>query len=570
MTARDDVEPFALAAVHAEVMQVGADLDLERVLQAVTDTGTRLSGAQVGAFFYNAVDATGRMYRLHVVSGVSADVFRDLPEPRITELFEPTFSGDRTVRVADLDTGAYRGRLPRGHLPVRSYLATPVVGSDGEVIGALLFGHPDPGAFDERSEDLVVVVAAQAAIAIENARLFEQEQTARQQAERAAERLAVLNEVTARLATSVGVTDALDAVADTVAGAYRATRMAVFLRGDETVHGVTSTRLPGIPAGESAPSDTVLQLPMVTRDEEIGALVLAWDDAPALAPADHELLVSAAGQLTSAVERARLYDAEATARRRLRRHVAELTEASLTLQRSLLPDTLPVVAGISTAVRYLPAAADAEVGGDWYDVVPSLNGTLTLAIGDVQGHNMQAAAEMGRLRTTLRAYLAEGHSAAEALARTNQLTANQHEAMLATCCLLTIDPATGQLGLVRAGHPLPVLRRADGTLCELAEGAGPPLGVDVDQRWDQELVQLRCGDRLVLYTDGLVDARGPGSVDRVEVLLAAVEAVADLPAEAAADELLRRMRNHNEDDVALLVCDYSHPQHLAERLSPDF
>jgi serine phosphatase RsbU (regulator of sigma subunit) len=433
-----------LTSVPAEMLRVGADLDLQRVLQSVTDTGTHLSGAQFGAFFYNAVDATGEKYHLHVVSGAEAASFQKMPAPRITELFEPTFSGESTVRVDDLVDGPYRGQMPPGHLPVRSYLATPVIGRDATVIGSLLFGHQEPDVFDERTETVVEAVAAQAAIAVENARLFEQEQAARRDAEEA--------------------------------------------------------------------------------------------------------------------------------REQLRRHVAEVTEASLTLQRSLLPTDQPVVPGVTTAVRYLPAVAHAEVGGDWYDVIVTGDATVTLAIGDVQGHNMQAAAEMGRLRTTLRAYLAEGHPPAEALARTNRLTASSaadSEGLLATCCLISVDLRSGEGRIVRAGHPLPVLRRADGVLAELGALEGSPLGLFPDETWKEEQLRLRHGDRIVLYTDGLVDVRGAEVGDRVDELLHAVDRAAALSPDDAADEILRTFGRGNEDDVALVVCDLAPLDHLVTVTTPE-
>ena len=164
---RDDAD---LLLSLSEVLN--ADLDLQRILQVATDAATTLSGAQFGGFFYNGRDEQGHLYTSHVVSGVDAGAFADLPQPRITALFEPTFSGRGTVRVDDLTADPRLSGMPPRHLTVRSYLATPVVSRTGEVIGALLFGHAAPSVFDQRSERVVRSVAAQTAVAIENARLL--------------------------------------------------------------------------------------------------------------------------------------------------------------------------------------------------------------------------------------------------------------------------------------------------------------------------------------------------------------------------------------------------------------
>jgi signal transduction histidine kinase len=158
---------------------VAAELDLERVVQIVTDAGTELSGAAFGSFFYNRTDEKGETYWLYTISGVPREDFAKFPMPRNTAVFRPTFSGEGIVRSDDILKDSRYGRnepyngMPKGHLPVRSYLAVPVVSRSGEVLGGLFFGHPEPAIFTDRSERLVAGIASQAAIAIDNARLFE-------------------------------------------------------------------------------------------------------------------------------------------------------------------------------------------------------------------------------------------------------------------------------------------------------------------------------------------------------------------------------------------------------------
>jgi PAS domain S-box-containing protein len=161
--------------------EISADVDMKKLVQRVTDIGTELSGAQFGAFFYNVINTSGESFLLYTISGVSREAFSKFPMPRNTKIFEPTFSARGTVRYDDVTAQPHYGQnapyhgMPHGHLPVRSYLATPVVNPfTGEAIGGLFFGHPDVGVFTAESEQLIEGVALQAAIAMSNARLFEE------------------------------------------------------------------------------------------------------------------------------------------------------------------------------------------------------------------------------------------------------------------------------------------------------------------------------------------------------------------------------------------------------------
>jgi signal transduction histidine kinase/ActR/RegA family two-component response regulator len=170
------------AAVTATLNEVGAivaaDLDREKVVQAVTDAATELTTAEFGAFFYNLVDDRGESYMLYTISGVPREMFSKFPMPRNTDLFGPTFKGTGVVRCDDVTKDPRYGHnpphygMPRGHLPVRSYLAVPVKGRAGDVIGGLFFGHSQPGQFSQHHERLAIGVASWASVALENARLY--------------------------------------------------------------------------------------------------------------------------------------------------------------------------------------------------------------------------------------------------------------------------------------------------------------------------------------------------------------------------------------------------------------
>jgi PAS domain S-box-containing protein len=170
------------AAITEALNNVGAvvasDLDRNKVVQAVTDAATELTTAEFGAFFYNVVNDAGESYMLYTISGVPREAFSKFPMPRNTEVFEPTFKGTGVVRSADITQDPRYGKnppyhgMPRGHLPVRSYLAVPVKGRAGEVIGGLFFGHSAVERFTEHHERLALGVASWAAVALENARMF--------------------------------------------------------------------------------------------------------------------------------------------------------------------------------------------------------------------------------------------------------------------------------------------------------------------------------------------------------------------------------------------------------------
>jgi signal transduction histidine kinase len=191
--ARADAE--AARAELEALNQVGTalaqELDVERIVQTVTDAATTLTGAQFGAFFYNVVDKQGEKLTLYTLSGAPREAFEDFGHPRPTPVFAPTFYGTGIVRSDDITKDPRYGQMaphygqPPGHLPVHSYLAVPVTSRTGDVFGGLFFGHSEVGVFDERAERVVSGIAGWAAIAMDNARLYEAERKARGEAEEA-------------------------------------------------------------------------------------------------------------------------------------------------------------------------------------------------------------------------------------------------------------------------------------------------------------------------------------------------------------------------------------------------
>ncbi|MEP9361285.1 ATP-binding protein [Sphingomonas sp. KR3-1] len=205
-----------LEIVNQAGSAITGDLDAARVAQTAVDAGVALSGAQFGAFFYNVRDAKGESYMLYAISGVPRSEFEKFPMPRNTQVFAPTFDGTGIVRSDDITQdpryghNAPRKGMPEGHLPVRSYLAVPVKTPAGEVIGGLFYGHAEAGRFSDAQEDSLASLAGQAALAMDNARLFEaaEREIARRTEVEAA--LQLLNDrLEARVAEAIGEREAV-------------------------------------------------------------------------------------------------------------------------------------------------------------------------------------------------------------------------------------------------------------------------------------------------------------------------------------------------------------------------
>ena len=168
-----------MEALNAVGAAVASELDREKIVQTVTDAATTLTTASMGAFFYTVTDPkSGESFLLHTLSGAGKGAFESFPQPRATALFGPTFRGEGVTRIADVHADPRYGKsapyhgMPKGHPPVRSFLAVPVKGRDGAVLGGLFFGHPQAGIFTDQHERLAVGIASWASVALENAHLY--------------------------------------------------------------------------------------------------------------------------------------------------------------------------------------------------------------------------------------------------------------------------------------------------------------------------------------------------------------------------------------------------------------
>jgi PAS domain S-box-containing protein len=765
-------ESAAVETLHLVGQALVSHLDVESTLQATVDAAVTATGASFGAFFYNVVNEAGEALQLYTLSGAERAHFDQFGMPRNTRIFAPTFAGEAPVRSDDITADERYGHnaphtgMPTGHLPVRSYLAVPVRSRTGDVLGGIFLGHPDPAVFGERDERIAVGIAAQAAVAIDNARLYEGEQRARRDAEAAADRVTRLQAVTAQLVDVRQLDDIVDTVVAVVGAASEARRVALYLvegstltlraawgfddsqqdgwsavdgDGDSPAARVVRDRQPvflegpgdgrstgpGTAADGQSPATALL--PLLLEGRAVGVLGVGYGEARPFAAADRQFLQALAGQVAQAVDRVRLDEAEERARQAARdatarvaflaeasrllagsldyqttlqaltglvvpfvadamsvcivrdqtlelvasahrdpaaqevtrrvtetslsqpgnqyqlaletgepvffpvipdqvlvdaaggdetrlaemramaftsgvlvpmqvadrpigvlalvtttasdrvlteddvRFVRELAdraalavynaltyhrerETAVTLQRSLLPQQLPTIGGVTVDATYSPGTEGTEIGGDWYDVIPLPGDRIGIVIGDVMGRGVRAAAVMGQLRATVRAYALEDHPPAVLVSHLDRIVQALEEGQLATCLYAVYDPLTRELRLTSAGHLPPLIATPDGEIRYLDVEPSLPLGIGGVEH-PETVVVVPGGSTLLMYTDGLVESRTSSITEGMDALLQAVATVLPAGGPGMTDLLLRKLgrAEGHDDDTALLA-----------------
>lgn len=321
-------------------------------------------------------------------------------------------------------------------------------------------------------------------------------------------------------------------------------------------------------------------LPLIAQGRPVGALGLLYTREGDFNAEERNVLMALGSGIAQSLQRAILFEQE-----------HDLAEG---LQKAMLPRRIPDVAGAVIAVRYRAARMGRDIGGDWYDVVPLGEGRVGVMIGDVEGHDTDAAAVMGQLRIALRAYIAEGHTPGAAMARASAFLRDLETERFATCTYADIDLTSGMAQLVRAGHLDPVVRRGDGSCHRVQVAGGLPLGLRVREPdapgkagaggraaaggeagaggsgdpgvsvavgtgsaagtgYPVTSLELHPGDTLLLCTDGLTERPGADPDTGVRELM---EAVRDGPAdvEELADVLCDLVGDSGGgDDMALLL-----------------
>lgn len=231
-------------------------------------------------------------------------------------------------------------------------------------------------------------------------------------------------------------------------------------------------------------------------------------------------------------------------------------QTSLTLQRAMLPASIPEEARGRVAARYLPASSSLSVGGDWYDVAALPDGRLAVAVGDVVGQGLQAAAVMGQLRSALSAVTVADVGPGNALRVLDRFARQMEQATATTAVKVVLDLEQLTATYSSAGHLPPLLQHADGTIEPLDQALGPPLATtDEAEPRPQATAHFSPGAKLVLYTDGLVERRTEDLTDGVARLEACLRAHPDLNAENLVDRLVAEVRDPGlaADDTAVLV-----------------
>lgn len=457
---------------------------------------------------------------------------------------------------------------------LESALVVPLM-FDDTGIGALtlLSRHK----LDNYAQDTAIELGRRASAALSHARAFQAERDAKRLSDDARKRLNLLSQVSELLSRSLEWRTVFREVVELLAPASADFVSIALLEGGTMQTVASSTDLqPMRPAPEPrtrtvpgqsefypdvhlmrrysggsralrSVTDTTdgsfIRVPIFgTGGDAIGALVLSTEARRRLSADDLELAEELGRRIGMYLENARLFERE--------------REIARSLQRSLLPSELPMVPGVLFAAHCMSGGSDLDVGGDWYDIIPLPRGQVGFAVGDVAGRGVLAAASMGQLRSSLRAYMVEGLGPADALSRLNAFMLSQEKMEFATVAVGVLHCATGHVRFSSAGHLPPLVVDANDGAHLRDVPSALPVGIVGDGRFIETEFDLRPGQALALYTDGLVETRS-GDIDDATSRLR--ETLSQEPVNA--DTLLQRAMEHvpaqRADDVTCLVVHYA-------------
>ncbi|WP_371494317.1 SpoIIE family protein phosphatase [Kitasatospora sp. NBC_00374] len=493
---------------------------------------------------------------------------------------------------------------------VRSLMVVPLIARGAAVGVATFYRSVTDRPYDEEDLTLAAELAARAAVSIDNALLYTRERDAAEQRQRALEaagaaqqRLALLNEASTRIGTTLDLhrtaQELVEVVVPRFADFTTVDVLESVLQGDDPdpvpTDGSVLMRAIAIgeideegrmaeaadPIGGTSQSAKLYAQSLRTGrsilvphvDEPALQRIVAHPDRvqPSLEAGVHSYLMVpllARGTVLGGAEfiRTRNPDPFTAADVALAEELAARAavcidnarlyrrerDTALTLQRSLLPQDVHRTPGLEIAYRYLPSSVISEVGGDWFDVVPLSGGRVALIVGDVMGHGIRAAATMGQLRTVARTLITLDIDPARVLRRLDDATAAIGEGQFATCVCVVFDPVDRVCTAATAGHLPPVLSAPDGTTRLLTIPPGAPLGVG-GVPFDSMNFTLPEDGLLVLYTDGLVERRGQDLDEGMDLLCRTVAARSGT-LEETCDEVIDVLGAHNgQDDVAVIM-----------------
>ncbi len=512
-------------------------------------------------------------------------------EPRVSPVMTDQFLRDTTR-----DERHYE--IVR-ELGFSSYMSVPL-NARGRTLGSFtLVSCSSERTFDERDLAVATEVANHAAIAVDNARLYHDQQRARAEAESTAERLRQLQRLSARLSAAVSVSQVAAVMRDTpllgldtpsrgiwlldrpertlrlvpgsepgtIAPRFTEIRLDAALPVAEVARTGAPIFVPSLgerderfPALRDARTDahSFAALPLVAEGEVIGVVVLAFAEAREFEDDEERMFAAVSAQCAQALSRAVLYDRERAGRDRAEADRHRIQELNRALQTSLLPPGLPEIPGVELSARYHPALAGLEVGGDFYDVFDT-GGDWAVVVGDVCGKGPVAAAVTATARWTLRSVAMDVRQPAQVLRKLNETMVHQQlDDRFCTVVYCRVVPtAQGvRLSVCRGGHPAPMVLRADGEIEDIGT-PGSLIGVLPEVRLWEETTPLQPGDAIVFYTDGVTESRRGREQfgeDRVRATLATC---VGFDAAGIAQRLERAVLDFGgpepSDDIAILV-----------------
>jgi hypothetical protein len=295
-------------------------------------------------------------------------------------------------------------------------------------------------------------------------------------------------------------------------------------------------------AARAAGAHSMMIIPLIARGVIMGTVTLyRLGGSQPFTPADLSLATDLLSRAAVPIDNARLYARERA--------------TALALQRGLLPHQIPEIPGLQLAHRYVPAETSAEIGGDWFDVIPLPHGRCALIVGDVTGHDMRAASLMGQLRTATHTLATINLAPAEILTRLDQITADLTDPETSATCIYAIyDPGTAAWDIACAGHPLPAIAcpGRPATFPDLPPGL--PLGTGLaDGQYQAARLRAPRGSILVLYTDGLIERRATDISTGMAHLAQTLTTLTTLAVTDACDTLLATLAPNPADDIAILM-----------------
>jgi PAS domain S-box-containing protein len=439
---------------------------------------------------------------------------------------------------------------------------------DGEVVNAIVSVSLTADSHDRPQGYIWQVVD------VTEQRRAEAERAARTEAEAVVQTIGKLQQVTEAALAHLDLDELLDVLVERVREVFGADVVRILLRDhmeeqlfsvgaaagldvergkpvelgsalEEVVARGTPVTLQELPPGtaldpdmEAADVSSLMASPLIVKGKVAGVVEVCARGARRFSLEEESLLILMADRAGLAIEHARAYE-------------RELSNVEM-LQRNLLPDRLPRIEGIQLAAIYKPGGAD--VGGDWYDAIPLDGGRVGVAMGDVVGHGIGAAALMGQLRHAMRAYALEGHSPSGVLDRLDVVVRSLDGGQMATLLYLVMEEDHETVAYASAGHVPPLVISPEGEAEYLATAPNPPLGVFESPQHREKRTKLAPGSTIVLYTDGLVEERGVSIDQGLEALRLAASQDSCHP-----DELCERLVNAMlaihpaNDDIAVLA-----------------